>query len=97
MLAELIFIALQGLVNAFVDNWPQYEHRICCRHLYNNLRKNLLGVLIRDLFWNAAKVTYQKAWERAMNELKKVDEDAFKWLQSHSITIGAKSMFKSDG
>ena len=32
-----------------------------------------------------------------MNKLKKVDEDAFKWLQSHSITIGAKSMFKSDG
>ncbi|KAK9987406.1 hypothetical protein SO802_032357 [Lithocarpus litseifolius] len=86
-----------GLVNAFVDNWPQYEHRICCRHLYNNLRKNHPGVLIRDLFWKAAKATYEQAWERAMNELKEVDEDAFKWLQSHSTTIWARSMFKSDG
>ena len=32
-----------------------------------------------------------------MNELKEVDEDAFKWLQSHSTTIWARSMFKSDG
>ena len=45
------------------------------------------GVLIRDLFWKASKATYQQAYERAMNELKEVDEDAFKWLQSHSTTI----------
>ncbi|KAK9991847.1 hypothetical protein SO802_026832 [Lithocarpus litseifolius] len=32
-----------------------------------------------------------------MNELKEVDEDAFKWLQSHSTIIWARSMFKSDG
>ena len=80
LLVELISIALQGLVNAFVDNWLQYEHRICCRHLYNNLRKNHPDVLIRDLFWKAAKTTYQQTWERAMNELKDVVEDAFKWL-----------------
>ena len=32
-----------------------------------------------------------------MNELKEADEDAFKWLQSHSTTISVRSMFKSDG
>ena len=32
-----------------------------------------------------------------MNELKEVDEDAFKWLQSHSTTIYVRHMFKSDG
>ena len=32
-----------------------------------------------------------------MNELKEVDEDAFKLLQSHSTTIWARSMFRSDG
>ncbi|KAL0011047.1 hypothetical protein SO802_006155 [Lithocarpus litseifolius] len=66
---------------------------ICCRHSYNNLWKNHPGVLIRDLFWKAVKATYQQA----MNELKEVDEDAFKWLQSHSTTIWARSMFKNDG
>ncbi|KAK9988397.1 hypothetical protein SO802_028636 [Lithocarpus litseifolius] len=53
------YAVVEGLVNAFVDNWTQYERRICCRHLYNNLRKNHPGVLIRDLFWKAAKATYQ--------------------------------------
>ena len=87
LLAELNDCALQGLVNTFVDNWPQYEHGIYRRNLYNNLRKNHPIVLIRDLFWKATKATYQQAWERAMNELKEVDEDEFKWLQSHSTTI----------
>ena len=32
-----------------------------------------------------------------MNELKEVNEDAIKWLQSHSTTIWARHMFKSDG
>ncbi|XP_050258855.1 uncharacterized protein LOC126703829 [Quercus robur] len=92
-----IFDQQKGLVNTFVDNWPQYEHRICCRHLYQNLRKNHPGVIIRDIFWKAAKATYRQAFERAMNELKEVDEDAFKWLQSQSTTIWARHMFKSDG
>ncbi|XP_075671529.1 uncharacterized protein LOC142641051 isoform X3 [Castanea sativa] len=65
-----------GLVNTFVENWPQYEHGICCKHLYNNLRKNHPGVLIRDLFWKVAKATYQQEHERAMNKLKEVDKDA---------------------
>ena len=97
LLAELNDCALLGLVNTFVDNWPQYKHKICYRHLYNNLRKNHSGVLIRDLFWKAAKATYKRAHEKARNELKEVDEDAFKWLQSHSTTIWARHMFKSDG
>ena len=87
LLAKLNDCALQGLVNTFVDNWPQYKHRICYKHLYNNLRKNHPGVLIRNLFWKADKATYKQAHERARNELKEVDEDAFKWLQSHSTTI----------
>ena len=32
-----------------------------------------------------------------MNELKEVDANAFKWLQSHSTTIYVRHMFKSDG
>ena len=97
LLAELNDCALQELVNTFVDNWPQYEQGICRKHLYNNLRKNHPNVLIRDLFLKVTKATYQKAHERVMNELKEADEDEFKWLQSHSTTIQARHMFKSDG
>nr|POE64329.1 hypothetical protein CFP56_49869 [Quercus suber] len=86
----------RGLVQTFIDNWPQYEHRICCRHLYNNLRKNHPGVLIRELFWKVAKATYKAEFDRLMDELKGIDEDAHSWLQDHSTTILARHMFIMD-
>ena len=63
-------------MHTFIDNWPQYEHRICCRHLYNNFRKTRPGVLIRKFFWRAAKATYKKEFDRVMDELKGIDVDA---------------------
>lgn len=84
-------------MQTFIDNWPQYEHRICCRHLYNNLRKNHPGILIRDFFWKAAKATYKAEFDRLMDELKGIDEDAHNWLLDHSTTIWARHMFSEDG
>ena len=84
-------------MKTFIENWPQYEHRICCRHLYNNLRKNHLGVLIRELFWKIAKATYKAEFDRPMDELKGIDKDAYSWLQDHSTTIWARHMFSEDG
>ncbi|KAK9997795.1 hypothetical protein SO802_017398 [Lithocarpus litseifolius] len=74
----------------------QQKHRICCRHLYNNFRKNQPGVLIRALFWKAAKATYKAEFDRVMDELKEIDEDAHNWLQTHSTTIWAKHIFSED-
>ena len=67
----------------FIDNWPQYEHSIFCRHLYNNFRKNHPSVLIRDMFWRAAKATYKEEYDRVMDGLKEIDVDAHNWLQAH--------------
>ena len=84
-------------MQAFADNCPHYEHRIYCRHLYNNLRKQHLGLLIRDLFWRIAKTTYAQEFERLMNEMKDVDKGAYFWLKIHTTTIWARHMFRSDG
>lgn len=59
---------------------PGAEHRFCCRHLYNNLRKKHPGALIHELFWKAAAATYLLAHERVMDELKSCDVEAFKWV-----------------
>ncbi|XP_075655064.1 uncharacterized protein LOC142625261 [Castanea sativa] len=63
----------KGLVQTFIDNWLQYEHKICCRHLYNNFKKNHLGVLIKELFWRATKATYKEELDRVMDELKGIN------------------------
>nr|POF20608.1 hypothetical protein CFP56_73970 [Quercus suber] len=85
------------LLQTFIDNWPQYEHRICCKHLYNNLKKNHPVVLTKNLFWKAAKTTYKAKFDRLMDELRGIDEDAHSWLQDHSTTIWARHMFSEDG
>ena len=72
------------------------DHRTAVE-IDNSVRKNHPSVLIRDLFWKAVKATYQQEHERAMNELKEVDKDAYKWLQAHSTTIWAMHMFSRDG
>ena len=84
-------------MQTFIDNWPQYEHKICCRHLYNNFRKDHPGVLIRDIFWRAAKATYKQEFARVMDELKEIDADAHRWLDSHSTTKWVRHMFSKDG
>ena len=81
----------------FIDNWSQYEHRICCKHLYNNFGKNDPGVLIRDIFWNAVKATYKQEFDRVMDELKEIDANAHSWLDAHLTTKWARHMFSDDG
>ena len=94
---QLLLLYSQGLVQTFIDNWPQYEHRICCRHLYNNLRKNHHGVLAKELFWKAAKATYKAKFDRLMDGLKGINEDAHSWLQDHSTSKWVRHMFSEDG
>ena len=77
-------------MQTFIDNWPQYEHRICYRHLYNNFKKDHPGVLIRDMFWRVAKATYKQEFDRVMDELKEIDADAHRWLDSYSTTKWAR-------
>ena len=97
ILTPQLLLYSQGLVQTFIDNWPEYEHKICCIHFYNNLRKNHPSVLIRKLFWKAAKAIYKAEFDRLMDELKGIDEDAYSWLQDHSTTIWARHMFGEDG
>ena len=48
------------------------------------------------MFWRAAKATYKQEFERVMDELKEIDTDAHRWLDSHSTTKWARYMFNKD-
>ena len=49
------------------------------------------------MFWRAAKTTYKKEFDKAINELKEIDVDAHSWLNAHTITKWARHMFSEDG
>uniref|UniRef100_A0A2N9HKG1 SWIM-type domain-containing protein n=1 Tax=Fagus sylvatica TaxID=28930 RepID=A0A2N9HKG1_FAGSY len=68
----------KGLVQCFETAFPTQEHRSCCRHIYNNLKRRHPGILIKELFWRAAQATYIQEFEKVMSELKEVDVGAHK-------------------
>ncbi|GMY18093.1 hypothetical protein FCV25MIE_13332 [Fagus crenata] len=60
----------KGLIQCFEIAFPTQEHRSCCRHIYNNLKRRHPGILIKELFWRAAQATYIQEFEKVMSELK---------------------------
>lgn len=63
---------------------PGVDQRFCVRHLYNNFRKKHPGKKLKELMWKAAKATYANAWMAAMNEIKAISVEAFKYLIQNS-------------
>jgi len=67
---------MHGLLPVLAELLPDAEHRFCVRHLYNNFRKKYLGKKLKELMWRAAKASYTTSFDREMNEIKKISEEA---------------------
>lgn len=65
---------------------PNVKQRFCVRHLYNNIRNKYHEKLLKEIIRKDAKSTYPRAWEREMNGMRLVNEDAFKSATLFSIT-----------
>jgi hypothetical protein len=61
--------------------------------LYNNFRKRFPGKQLKDIMCRAATATYSKEWERQMKEMRKVNEEAYKYLIKISPRHWSKSRF----
>ncbi|GMY06045.1 hypothetical protein FCV25MIE_01284 [Fagus crenata] len=85
--------AEDGLVQCFETAFPTQEHRSCCRHIYNNLKRRHSGILIKELFWRAAQATYIQEFEKVISELKEVDVGAHKWLEGLPLKTWTRSKF----
>ena len=48
------------------------------------------------MFWRAVKTTYKKEFDKVINELKEIDDDAHSCLNAHSTTKWARHMFSED-
>lgn len=83
----------QGLLPAIDELLPGVDQRYCVRHLYANFRKKFPGKQLKDLMWKAAKATYPQQWERYMQELRKVNEEAFRHLIKIPPRFWSRSRF----
>ncbi|XP_041995750.1 uncharacterized protein LOC121745872 [Salvia splendens] len=74
----------KGLINALRNCCPHAEHRMCVWHMHNNFKKLFPSTILKDLIWEAARATNIYGFEKAMNELKEENEQAYKWLADHT-------------
>jgi hypothetical protein len=86
---------MQGLLPALAELLHDAEHRFCVRHLYNNFRKKYPGKKLKELMWRAAKLSYTTAFDREMNEIKKISEEAYNYLLQTPVKHWSKSKFTS--
>ncbi|KAI8535441.1 hypothetical protein RHMOL_Rhmol10G0174400 [Rhododendron molle] len=84
----------KGLMNAIRDLLPCVEHRHCVRHLHSNMKRaGYTGQAIKDRLWNLARATYMGRFSTLMEECKKEDGAAFKWLAKHEPHHWSRSHF----
>ncbi|PNX91579.1 hypothetical protein L195_g047710 [Trifolium pratense] len=64
----------KGLVDTLKSVAVNVEHRLCVKHLYGNLRKKYPGEQMKQSLWIAARATTVPEWEKAMENMKKLNE-----------------------
>ncbi|GKD61343.1 multidrug resistance-associated protein 5, partial [Tanacetum coccineum] len=70
----------KGLIEAVKDVTPNAEHRQCARHIYENFRKQYLGLEFRQLFWAASKASYPQLFNKIIDKIKSANPNAHKFL-----------------
>ncbi|KAK8618216.1 hypothetical protein V6N13_132217 [Hibiscus sabdariffa] len=85
----------KGLKEAILEVFPAAEHRNCFRHLYSNFKnqQGFKGKNLKDALWKAARATYLKLFEDAMDELKALSKNAFDWLNGKDPAQWSKPHF----
>ncbi|XP_027088749.2 uncharacterized protein [Coffea arabica] len=68
----------KGLVQAIQDVLSGVEHRMCLRHMYNNFKKQHLGLALKERIWVVARASYRDRFA-GLESLKEFDEGAYNW------------------
>nr|KAJ0212186.1 hypothetical protein LSAT_V11C400223730 [Lactuca sativa] len=72
----------KGLLPALEKLFPAAEHRYCLRHLHENMKRKWRGKEFKDCLWKCATCTTIPQFNNAMEELKKLNSEAYDWLNS---------------
>nr|GEZ72871.1 hypothetical protein [Tanacetum cinerariifolium] len=70
----------KGLAIAMANVFPFAEHRYCLRHIHENIKKQRNGQVYKELLWRCVAATTVPYFDRAMEELKEFNKEAFEWL-----------------
>ena len=83
---------------AFYLQWrlfPTVEYKYCVKHIYNNFKVNHKGMKLKSVLWRCAGTTSTREFERGMDHLKSLDEEAWKYLADIEPAQWTRSHFSS--
>ncbi|KAJ9552484.1 hypothetical protein OSB04_016529 [Centaurea solstitialis] len=71
----------KGIIPAIAKLHPCADHRYCVRHIYENMKLTWKGKAYEEHIWKCAKACTVPLFDKAMEELKKLNVGAYEWLK----------------
>ena len=78
------FVSWQGLIAAMRSCLEHAEHWMCVWHMHNNFKKQFPSAKLKGKIWEAARATNTYGFDKAILEIKKQNQAAYKWLMEHT-------------
>ncbi|KAL7609105.1 hypothetical protein Lser_V15G13262 [Lactuca serriola] len=72
----------KGVLPEIAKLFPCAENRFCLRHIHENMKRKWRGKEFKDCLWKCAATTTVQQFNIAMEELKKLNNDAYEWLKA---------------
>ncbi|XP_061350995.1 uncharacterized protein LOC133296053 [Gastrolobium bilobum] len=83
----------KGLIPALQEVMPGAHHRFCVQHMWKNFIKQWKDKAIRGIVWEAARCTTVPQFQRTMQKLKELNEDAWAYLNKIDPSCWVKAYF----
>ncbi|XP_059639507.1 uncharacterized protein LOC132281859 [Cornus florida] len=95
---QLTFISdrQKGSVDVLDRLCENTDHRFCVRHMYENFRKKFLCLRLKTEFLNASNGFTLEVFKNHMTNIKKMNNDAFEWLNRIPHHLWSKCGFIVD-
>ncbi|CAI9287725.1 unnamed protein product [Lactuca saligna] len=85
----------EGLLHALEKLFPTAEHKYCLRHLHENMKRKWRGKEFKDGLWNYGTCTTIPQFNSVMEELKKLNSEAYDCLNSIPPKHWSRSHFSA--
>ncbi|XP_077237316.1 uncharacterized protein LOC143878991 [Tasmannia lanceolata] len=86
----------KGLMQAVLEVLPQAHHSYSMRHLAANFYSEFKDVLLKRLFWRAARTLRESVFKDTMEQIKARNENAHKWISAIPKESWASFYFTGD-
>ena len=74
---------------------PYADARYYCRHIQSNFKLSFSGLLLNNYFWQAAKSFDATGHKEAMEKIKEINIEVWKYLTKIPLTTWARHSFSS--